>query len=313
MSDFTSGFWSVYITVITIVSIAACGWLVWVMSSARGGPGAATTETTGHTWDGDLAEYNNPLPRWWLWLFVITLVFGAVYLVMYPGLGTMKGVFGWTSAGQYRQEVDEVNKVVGPLYDKFLKQDLKAVAADPQALAIGERLFLNSCAQCHGSDAGGSRGFPSLRDAEWLYGGEPQQIEESILKGRNGVMPPFGQALGEEGTRNVVHYVRSLSGLAHDGLKAQLGKAQFSTICAACHGPEGKGNPALGAPDLTNKVWLWGSSEKDILETVTKGRRSAEGSSAMPAHASSLGEAKVHILAAYVWSLSNKPAAAAKQ
>jgi len=315
MSDFTSDFWGLYIAVLTVVSIVACGWLLLAMSRTRapmkGQPGGA--DTTGHTWDDDLAEYNNPLPRWWLWLFWITLVFSIVYLALYPGLGNVKGVWGWSSTGQYQREVEAVNKVVMPLYEKFLQQDLEQVAADAQARGMGERLFLNQCAQCHGSDAGGGKGFPSLRDEEWLYGGEPDKIKESILNGRRGVMPPLGAALGDEGVKNVVHYVRSLSGLAHDGLKAQLGKPLFAANCAACHGPEGKGMQALGAPDLTNKVWLYGSSEKEIEYGIVNGRNVTGESMPMPAHKDLLGEAKVHLLAAYVWGLSNRSAATAQK
>lgn len=311
MSDFTSDGWGIYISLVTLVSILGCGVFMMIVSRAKvsAAPAAGGKETTGHVWDEDLSEYNNPLPRWWMWLFFITLVFSLAYLALYPGLGTFKGSFGWTSVGQYQKEVDDVNKVVGPLFDRFAKLDLKQVAADPQARAMGERLFLNHCAQCHGSDAGGSRGFPNLRDEEWLYGGEPEKIKESILNGRNGVMPPLGPVLGDDGVRNVTAYVRSLSGLAADGVRAEQGKPLFAANCAVCHGPDGKGNVALGAPDLTNKVWLYGSAERDIIETITRGRNatpSAAGVTVMPAHKDTLGEAKVHILAAYVWGLSNQ-------
>jgi cytochrome c oxidase cbb3-type subunit 3 len=184
---------------------------------------------------------------------------------------------------------------------------LPAVAADAQGRGMGERIFLNNCAQCHGSDAGGAKGFPNLRDGDWLYGGEPAKIVESITHGRMGVMPPQGAALGEEGVRNVVAYVRSLSGLTADPLKAQLGKEKFAASCAACHGADGKGNPAVGAPNLTDKVWLHGSTEVAITETVTKGRNmnASEGTLAMPAFNDVLGPARIHLVAAYVWSLSN--------
>ncbi|HEX4884849.1 MAG TPA: cytochrome-c oxidase, cbb3-type subunit III, partial [Casimicrobiaceae bacterium] len=188
--------------------------------------------------------------------------------------------------------------------------DIPAVAKDPQARAMGERLFLNNCAQCHGSDAGGAKGFPNLRDGDWLYGGEPARIVETITGGRMGVMPPQGAALGDEGVRNVVAYVRSLSGMTADPLKVQLGREKFMGTCAACHGPEGKGNPAIGAPNLTDKVWLYGSTEAAITETVVKGRNMnvSEGSLAMPSFKDVLGPARIHLVAAYVWGLSNAPA-----
>lgn len=304
MSDFTSGFWEFYVGIITVVSILACAVLLHTMSTRRV-PGG-TAQTTGHTWDEDLGEYNNPLPRWWIWLFYITIVFGLIYLVLYPGLGSYPGSTKWTSRGQYEEEVKQASEQYGPLYDKYAAQDLKQVAADPEARAIGQKLFLNYCAQCHASDGGGSRGFPNLTDRDWLYGGEPETIQTTILNGRNGIMPAMGPVLGDEGTKDVAHYVLSLSGRTVDSIRAARGREKFATICAACHGPDGKGNQQIGAPNLTDQIWLHGSSEASIIETIGKGRNSV-----MPAHKEFLGEAKVHILAAYVYSLSNpKPAGA---
>ena len=315
MSDFTSGFWNWWVMVITVGSIAYCAWLLLATSriKAKGTPAAGReVETTGHTWDGDLAEYNNPLPRWWMWLFWITIVFSVVYLAVYPGLGNLPGVFGWSSAGQYAKENADAEAKLKPLYDKYLKMDLAAIAADPQGRAMGERIFLNNCAPCHGSDAAGSTGFPNLTDRDWLYGGEPEAIVTSVTDGRMGVMPALGPALGEDGVKNVVAYVRSLSGLAHDGLKAQLGKPMFEQNCSACHGPDGKGNQAIGAPNLTDQIWLYGSSEATIAQGINNGRHLnvAEGHPAMPSFKSTLGPARINLVAGYVWSLSNKPAAA---
>ena len=296
MSDFVSGFWSVYIGAITVVSILACAVLLRMNSMRRP---AAEIQLHGHVWDEDLREWDNPLPRWWMWLFYLTIVFALGYLAVYPGLGSYSGSFGWSSAGQYRDEMSKADAQYGPLFEKFLKQDLKAVAADPEARKMGERLFLTYCAQCHGSDARGAKGFPNLTDGDWLYGGAPETVEASILNGRNGVMPPLGPVLGAEGTQDVANYVRSLSGLAADASRAARGQALFAANCVACHGPEARGNPALGAPNLTDNVWLYGSSQATIVETVTRGRNNQ-----MPAHKDFLGEAKVHLLAAYVWGLS---------
>jgi len=298
MSDFTSDFWTYYIGIITVASIVACAVLLQTMSTRRV-PGG-TKQTTGHTWDEDLGEFNNPLPRWWIWLFYITIVFGLAYLVLYPGLGSYPGSYKWTSRGQYEAEVKQASAQYDPIYQKFAAQDLKQVAADPEARAIGQKLFLNYCAPCHASDGGGSRGFPNLTDRDWLYGGDPQTIETTILNGRNGVMPALGAVLGDEGTQDVAHYVLSLSGRTHDSIRAARGKQKFDTICAACHGADGKGNQQIGAPNLTDQIWLHGSSEASIIETISKGRNSV-----MPAHKDFLGEARVHILAAYVYSLSN--------
>ena len=310
MSDFTSSFWEFYVAIITVASIAACAVLLQTMSSRR--VTGSTTQTTGHTWDEDLGEYNNPLPRWWIWLFYITIAFGLAYLVLYPGLGSYAGSFKWTSAGEYQAEVKQADEQYGPLFARYASQDLKQVAADPNARAIGQKLFLNYCAQCHGSDAAGGKGFPNLTDRVWLYGGDPETIKTSIMNGRNGVMPALGTILGDEGTKDVLNFVLSLSGRSHDSARAGRGKERFATMCAACHGPDGKGNQTLGAPNLRDNIWEYGGSEADIIETITKGRginALTPGASAMPAHKDLLGEAKVHILAAYVYSLSNPQSA----
>lgn len=298
MADFTSSGWSIYIMVVTALGILACLWLTMALSKKRT-PGEQVG-TTGHVWDETLAEYNNPLPRWWIYLFYITIVFSILYLVLYPGFGSFKGVFGWTQIGQYENEVKRVDAQVAPLFERFKGMELQQIAADPDARAMGERMFLTYCVQCHGSDARGSRGFPNLTDGDWLWGGDPAAIEQSILAGRHGVMPPMGAALGGAAdVENVAHYVLSLSGGAHDAVKAELGKPKFAA-CAACHGADGKGNTALGAPNLTDNIWLYGGSLATVIETIDKGR-----SNQMPAFKELLGESKVRVLAAYVWGLSN--------
>jgi cytochrome c oxidase cbb3-type subunit 3 len=305
MSDFVSGFWNIYVMGLVALSILGCAWLLYVNTIKRTeGP----VQLHGHTWDENLQEYNHPLPRWWMWLFYITIVFAIVYLVVYPGFGTFQGGFGWSSKGQYELEMKRADDLYAPKFNKYLGQDLKAVAADPDAKAMGERMFLTYCMQCHGSDARGAKGFPNLTDADWLYGGQADQIKTTLLEGRNGVMPPFGPVLGAEGVKDVASYVRSLSGLAADEQRVQRGKDAFQQNCVACHGPEGKGMQAMGAPNLTDKTWLYSSSEATIIETVTKGRNNR-----MPAFKEFLGDAKVHLLAAYVFGLGGgqeTPAAA---
>jgi cytochrome c oxidase cbb3-type subunit 3 len=304
MSDFVDGFWSLYVAGLTLISVIACAVLLTMQHKKRA-PGQAV-DTTGHQWDEDLAEYNNPLPKWWMWLFWITIVFGLLYLVLYPGLGSFKGVLGWTSTGQYQAEQASAEATYGPVFRKYASLEIEAIAKDPQGKAMGERMFLTYCSQCHGSDARGAKGFPNLADGDWLWGGEPQAILASIMEGRNGVMPPMGAAVGgPEGVKEVANYVLSLSGAAHDARLAEAGKAKFAA-CAACHGPEAKGNPALGAPNLTDKVWLHGGSLAAISEQIDKGRTNV-----MPAHKDFLGPERSRILAAYVWGLS-QPAAGAK-
>lgn len=300
MADFLSSGWSLYIAIVTIVSIVFCLWLALTM--ARGKVPGQSVGTTGHRWDEDLEELNNPLPRWWLGLFIITIIFAGVYFWLYPGLGASQGSLGWSQAEQYEREVKQFNAVTEPLYAKFLAQDIKTVAADPQGRGIGERLYLTYCVQCHGADARGARGYPNLTDSDWLWGGDPQAIKTTILNGRNGVMPSFAAAVGgATEVENLAHYVVSLSGGGHDAAKAQLGKDKYA-ICAACHGPEGKGNTAMGAPNLTDKVWLYGGGIANVIEAINKGRNNQ-----MPAFKETLGEGKVHVLAAYVWALSNRP------
>lgn len=299
MSDFTSNFWSMFVAGITIASILACLLLLWFSGKAK--VQISSDNTTGHVWDGDLREMNNPLPRWWAWLFVITIVFSFVYLALYPGLGTYAGKLGWTSTGQHQAELDKGNAEVAPLYARFSAMKPEDLAKDKQAMAIGERLFMNNCAQCHGSDARGNKGFPNLTDADWLHGGSPETIKLTLTKGRIGNMPPMAAAVGSaEDVKNVAQYVLSLSGSPHDSVQASLGKPKFA-VCAGCHGLDGKGNQAVGAPNLTDDIWLHGYGEAAIIAMVNGGKVNQ-----MPAQAEKLTEAQIHVLASYVWGLSNK-------
>jgi cytochrome c oxidase cbb3-type subunit 3 len=287
---------------ITLVSILACALLLWF--SGKAVAMTANDNTTGHVWDGDLREMNNPLPRWWVWLFVITIVFAGVYLAIYPGLGAFTGNAKWSSVGQYEAEVAKGNADVAPLYAKFAAMTPEDMSRDPQAMAIGERLFMNNCSQCHGSDARGSKGFPNLTDGDWLHGGAPDKIKETLTLGRIGNMPPMAAAVGTaDDVKNVANYVLSLSNSPHDSGRANLGKEKFM-ICAACHGPDGKGNQALGAPNLTDNIWLHGFGENAIVAMVNNGKVNQ-----MPAQGERLSAGQVQVLTSYVWGLSNKAAA----
>ena len=303
MSDFFSSGWSIYIAVATVLGLAACLALLIIASKTQV---ASADGSTGHVWDEDLIELNNPLPRWWMWLFVITIVFAAVYLVLYPGLGSAAGTLKWSSAGAHRAEQDKAAAEMAPLYAKFTAMPAADLARQPQAMAIGERLFINNCAACHGSDAKGSKGFPNLTDGDWLHGGSPEKIVETITLGRIGMMPPFAAAVGSPvDVSNVANYVLSLSGSPHNAIAAAAGRPKFA-ICSACHGADGKGNFALGAPNLADRTWLHGWGEEAIVAMVNNGKTNV-----MPAQGQRLTAAQIHVLGAYVWNLSQSTVAAA--
>ncbi len=295
MADFLSDLWHWFIIIPTVIGIFALFPLIILNTGAK----TPKPETMGHVWDEDLEEYNNPLPRWWLNMFYITLVFGIVYLMLYPGLGRFGGFLGWTSKSQYEQEIAAADKVYGPIFTRYAAEDIRQLAKDPEAMKTGERLFATYCSVCHGSDARGARGFPNLRDNDWLYGGAPEQIKASILNGRNGQMPAWKAVLGEDGVSNVAQYVLSLSGREHDAAAAALGKEKFDQLCVACHKADGTGNQSLGAPNLADRIWLYGGSPGVIAQSIAEGRQGR-----MPPHREFLGEDKVHLLAAYVYSLS---------
>lgn len=301
MSDFTSSFWSWFIIAISVGGIIWLLYLLHINNKVRI-PADEMGKPTSHVWDEDLQELNNPLPRWWLYMFYITIFYGIGYLALYPGLGSYKGLLGWTQVGEYQAEVDAATEATAPLYDNFMKQDVATLASDEDAMKTGERLFVNYCSVCHGSDARGARGFPNLRDSDWLYGGTPDAIKASIKHGRIGAMPAWeGPLGGESGVADAAEYVMKLAGRQVDEDSAKRGAEKFNMFCAGCHMPDGTGNIALGAPNLTNNIWLYGGSPKAIQKTIAKGR-----SGVMPPHDEFLGEAKVHVLSAYIYSLSHE-------
>lgn len=297
MADFTSGFWSLFISLTTIASLVFLLVFLLLYSKKKAGD---ETQKMDHIWDGDLQEMNTPLPRWWLYAFVITLAWGAAYLVLYPGLGSYSGVLNWSSKGQFDQEMQYADDTYGPVFEQFVNTELATLVNDEAALKIGESLYASYCTTCHGSDARGARGYPNLRDDDWLYGGDFAAIKKTLTDGRQAAMPAWGQILKEEEVFNVVSYVEQLAGRVVDDVSASSGKAVYNTNCAMCHGADGKGNYMFGAPNLTDDIWLYGGSQKKITESVVKGRAGM-----MPAHKEFLGEAKIHILTAYIYSLSN--------
>ncbi|WP_060515674.1 cytochrome-c oxidase, cbb3-type subunit III [Pseudomonas sp. NBRC 111132] len=304
-------FWSTYISVLTIGSLIGLTWLL--LATRKGESKNTTDQTMGHSFDG-IEEYDNPLPKWWFWLFVGTLVFSVGYLILYPGLGNWKGILpgyenGWTGVNEWQKEMDKADAKFGPIFAKYAAMPVQEVAKDPQALKMGSRLFASNCSVCHGSDAKGAYGFPNLTDKDWRWGGEPETIKASIMNGRHGVMPAWAEVIGEQGVADVAAFVlTNLDGRTlPEGVKADAakGKEIFASNCVACHGPEGKGTPAMGAPDLTHpQAFIYGSSFAQLQQTVRYGRQGQ-----MPAQAEIQGNDKVHLLAAYVYSLSQDDAA----
>jgi cytochrome c oxidase cbb3-type subunit 3 len=288
----TSG-WGIYVALLALVNVLGAVWLLF--ATARRQP--VEEDTTGHVWDEDLTEYNNALPRWWFGLFLLTVVFAAGYLVFYPGFGAIAGTLGWTSANEVKADLDENNRRLEAVFSRFRDKPIEELQHDAQALNLGRNVFVNNCAMCHGSDARGAKGYPNLTDNDWLYGGSPDLVLTSILNGRGGVMPPLGAALGEQGVNEVANYVLSLSGGNADAALAEAGKARFVTICAACHGPDGKGNIAIGAPNLTDNIWLYGSSIDDIKTSITQGRNGK-----MPAWGEIIGKDRARLVEAWVLS-----------
>jgi len=290
-----------YITIVVLANIFGCLWLIWW--TMRGASKVDPKDTT-HVWDDNLTEYNNPLPRWWLWLFISSIIFALGYLVLYPGLGNYKGLRHWTEVSQWQGEDDAAKQALQQRFAAFNGKSLIELSHDPSAMITGRNLFALNCSSCHGSDARGAKGFPNLTDQDWLWGGTEQDVYQTVAHGRDGMMPAWGPVLGHDGVEQVLAYVLTLSGrnpadTHFTSEQVSAGKTRFQTMCFACHGPDGKGNTALGAPNLTDNIWLHGSSVKDIRETITNGRTNH-----MPAQLERLGDMKVRLLSAYVLSLS---------
>ena len=295
-----STFWSIWISAIVLGTIFGCWWLLWATRKGQT-TDTETDRTTGHSFDG-IEEYDNPLPKWWFYLFIATCVFSLGYLALYPGLGNFKGLLGWTQYNQWEQEVQVAEAKYGEIYAQYGDTPIVELAQDEDAMKMGQRLFANNCAVCHGSAGTGSVGFPNLTDEDWLYGGEPDTILHTITQGRQGAMPAKGMmpSMNADQVDQVVNYVLSLSDRAEDAEAAKAGEQIFAQACAACHGQDAKGTQAMGAPNLTDGTWLYGSTYDQIKETVMYGRQNQ-----MPAQAGRLSEDQIHILAAYVYSLSN--------
>lgn len=295
-----SNFWSTYIIAIVVLNIVGCVALLYFTRKKKTNV-KEDSETTGHVYDG-IEEYDNPLPMWWLYLFYITIIFAVVYLALYPGLGKYKGYLDWSSSGQYEQEVVAADEKYLPLYQKYAALSVEDLQNEPEALAMGKSVFVNVCYGCHGADGRGSLGYPNLTDGDWLYGGSPEQIKTSILNGRNGVMTPFRAVLSDKEIDSVSNYISSKNEHNRPFVKELIadGEKIFNQNCAVCHGANLKGNIALGAPNLTDDVWLHGAAPGFVKDVIRNGRISR-----MPAHKEIIGEDKAHLVTAYVYSLSH--------
>lgn len=304
-----STFWSCWIVGLTLTNLALLFWLLMAnRKRAVVVDESGEVKTTGHVYDG-IEEYDNPLPRWWFYMFLATFIFTAAYLVIYPGLGTYKGIKFWSDGGtwtatsQLQDEQSQAQKQYDATFGEFAKTPIAELAKNPVAMKMGYRVFVNNCAVCHGSDAGGNFGYPNLSDKDWLFGGSPERIKETITLGRQGGMPAWGPILGETNVANVAEYVLKQAGREHDAAKAELGAAVFSSNCVACHNADSKGNQQVGAPNLTDDIWLYGGEAQEIRQTIRVGRAGV-----MPAHEKTLKAERIHLLAAYVYSLSQDEA-----
>ena len=287
-------FWSLWVIVLTSLTIDLITWLLFAHRSRENPEG----RTTGHVYDG-IEEYDNPLPAWWFGMFLLTILFGVGYLIVYPGMGNFKGILGWTSIEQHEREVARADEKYRDMRDRYLAMPIEEIAQDPAVRKMGMRMFGNNCAQCHGSDAKGAYGFPNLTDDDWIYGGTPEAIKATLINGRQAAMPAWGAILGDQGITETTAYVMSLSGRDVDESLLAAGEKHYQTYCAACHQADGTGNQALGAPNLTNGIWLYGGSAEQIAHTLRAGRNGA-----MPAFQDTLSEDKIHILTAYVYGLN---------
>jgi cytochrome c oxidase cbb3-type subunit 3 len=292
-----ASFWSYWVIIITAITFVT---VVWVLLANRKDLSQTTDETTGHAHDG-IEELDNPLPAWWFYMFVLTVIWGVGYLIIYPGMGNFPGLLGWTSTGQYEREVAAAEERYRDIRDRYLAMPVEEIAADPAVRKMGMRLFSNNCAQCHGADGKGGYGFPNLTDDDWLYGGTPEAIKATLVNGRKAAMPAWRDILGDTGIAEVTQHLLDLNGRDANETQAAAGATHFKTYCVACHGPDGKGNQALGAPNLTNGIWLYGGSEEQIAHTLRAGRNGV-----MPAFAGTLSEDKIHILTAYVYGLGKQ-------
>ena len=299
MADFTHSFWNWYISIPTVLGMLWCFYLLF--NNSRKIDPEEEGKTMQHVWDEDLSEINNPLPKWWLNLFYLTIVFGFGYLILYPGLGSYQGLLGWSEIGEYEQELAEADRKYAPLYEKYGRQKLAELGQDTHAMGTAKRLFSTNCAICHGSDARGNTGFPNLQDDQWLYGGDGETIKLSITNGRNGMMPAWLAPLGEQGVSELTEYLYGFQNTVDNAQAAEAGKQKFTMFCAACHGIDATGNQIMGAPNLTDKYWLYGGSKSAIAQTISMGRQGV-----MPAHKDLLNENQIHLLSAYILSLKGQ-------
>jgi cytochrome c oxidase cbb3-type subunit 3 len=290
-----TSFWSAWVIILTSITIII---MTWVLIANKRAERRTGERTTGHVYDG-IEEYDNAIPTWWFWMFIITIVWGVAYLVVYPGMGNFPGVIGWTQVDQHDRSVAAADEKYRAMRDRYLALPVEEITLDPAVRKMGARMFSNNCAQCHGSDAKGSYGFPNLADNDWIYGGDAETIKKTLVGGRQAAMPAWGSIIGDQGVSEATAYILSLNGRQADPQLVAAGESQFATYCAACHGADATGNPALGSPNLSNGIWLYGGTEAQIAHSIRAGRNGV-----MPAFKETLSEDKIHILTAYVYGLS---------
>ena len=307
---------SIFIAAVTILHILGYIGLVYWTTHIKAGGDAKEGEIIDHTWDGDLKEMNNPMPGWWLSLFYLMIAFAIAYLFLYPGV--YKGSKGWTQLTQYQQESRRVDARSAEYFRHYAGKSVEDLAKDPDALATGRRIFLQNCAVCHATDAGGTPGnYPNLTDKDWIWGGTPENIINTITNGHTGAMPAGGALISvtpgqapsaedQQKLEDVSNYILALGGYEHDQALAEKGKELYGTSCVACHGPDGKGNPVIGGINLADQTWLYADDPEDpaALKAFIQHQIQHPRNNVMPAWKDILGEAKIKVVAAYVYSLS---------
>lgn len=287
MADLPTGFWSGWIIVLTCVSLAT---LIWLVFSVYFAPGANEHPEAEPIWDNDLREGSNAPPLWWFWMLLAALVFSLIYLMLYPGLGSYKGLLNWSQGKRIVESYETYDTSFQEIRADIAASSLAEIQNDLDLMQVAERIFRRECSACHGPDARGQVSlFPNLMDIDWQWGSSSEQIEQTIRGGRRANMLAWQTILGDDAVDQVADYVANFS----DSDDSHPGKAVFQQSCAACHGLDGVGNPLLGAPNLADNIWLYGGDLETVRASISAGRNGV-----MPSFEKRLDDAQIKLLVA---------------